>query len=63
MTCNNESNKSTCKELSKIILDGEEARFKLISRINTNKIDGNEYNFAYKRILLDIKFDGTDKIN
>ena len=63
MKCNNESNKSTCKELSKIILDGEEARFKLISRINTNKIDGNEYNFAYKRILLDIKFDGTDKIN
>ena len=40
-------------------MNTEEARYILITQINTNKITRNEYNFEYKKILKNIVF--TDK--
>ena len=47
--------------MNEVILEAEEARYVLITRINTNKFEGNEYNFRYKEILKEIKFDKTIK--
>lgn len=51
-----EDSKKECIENCNIILDAEEARYVLISRINTNKLEGNEFNFRYKELLKEIKF-------
>lgn len=51
-------------DLIKMIYKAEIAKAKLITRLNTNKVEGNEYNFALKRILYDLKFEKeyVDKI-
>lgn len=41
----------------KMIHEGEIAKAKLLTRLNTNKFQGNEYNFALERILLDLRFE------
>ena len=51
----NKGQKNLCR-MDKIILEAEEARYILITRINTNKLKGNEYNFRYKEILEKIEF-------
>ena len=42
-----------------IILNGEKARYKLYTRINTSKVEQNEFNFAYKKMLEELKFDSN----
>lgn len=43
------------------ILEGEEAKYKLLTRINTNSVKGNEFNFEYKKMLNNLIF-SKDKI-
>ena len=58
--CKNINDKNVMCKMDDAILEAEESRCVLITRINTNKIEGNEYNFRYKEILKEIKF--NDKI-
>ena len=59
--CKNNNKKNIICGMNEVILEAEEARYVLITRINTNKFEGNEYNFRYKEILKEIKFDKTIK--
>lgn len=43
-----------------IIIDAERARWSLYTRINTNSLIGNEYNYYYKKALLSIDFTSSD---
>ena len=45
------------------IQNGDSAKYVLISRLNTNSIDGNEFNFSFKEMLLGIDFYGRSKID
>ena len=59
--CGNNNYQNALCRMDEIILEAEESRYVLITRINTNKIEGNEYNFRYKEILKKIKFDNNIK--
>lgn len=50
----NNNEKENLDSYCEIFKKAEEARYKLITRINTNKVKGNEYNFRYKEILMNI---------
>lgn len=45
--------------IESIKAEAEEARYMLITRINTNIIDGNEYNPEYKKILQKLDFNNV----
>lgn len=46
-------------DIESIKTEAEEARYMLITRINTNIIDGNEYNPEYKKILQKLDFNNV----
>lgn len=45
-----------CKQREEIICNGIKAKYKLITRINTNNLRNNKYNAAYKELLSSIDF-------
>lgn len=44
------------EDYDKIMFEAEKARYDLISRLNTNTYEGNEYNYPIKHVLLKMKF-------